>query len=329
MKLSFRAGTIAAAVLVLTFSASLSAAPRLLLSASTVGPIYVAPGSNGVVQTVQASNAGTGVLNPSAITSASWLAASIGTQFSCSAPSGICWPVNVALNTSALAPGNYTEYVTVQDPNAVDSPQQISVNVVIANVPNSITLYAPPNGGAASSAFYPHSRILIANLSTNSGGNWLSVAPPVPQLTFGVPYVITAAAQVGQAPGTYTGSFLISGSTLLADIGLGYTPYPAQPGNVIIIYCTGLGQTTPVAQSGQAASLNPTLTVVPVTVSFSSLGTQVTATSTFAGLTPTLVGLYQVNVTIPANAPIGMSIPLSISSATGTSNIVNIPISLN
>ena len=125
MKLSFRAGTIAAAVLVLTFNASLSAAPRLLLSASTVGPIYVAPGSNGVVQTVQASNAGTGVLNPSAITSASWLAASIGTQFSCSAPSGICWPVNVALNTSALAPGTYTEYVTVQDPNAVDSPQQI------------------------------------------------------------------------------------------------------------------------------------------------------------------------------------------------------------
>jgi uncharacterized protein (TIGR03437 family) len=104
---------------------------------------------------------------------------------------------------------------------------------------------------------------------------------------------------------------------------------PSRPGDVITIYCTGLGQTTPPAQDGQAASSKPLMSTAPVTVTFGSGVSAVTAQSSFAGLTPALVGLYQVNVTVPSNAPTGTSVPLSISLGGATSNSAGIPISTN
>jgi uncharacterized protein (TIGR03437 family) len=112
----------------------------------------------------------------------------------------------------------------------------------------------------------------------------------------------------------------------VADTGLGYTPRPSQPGDVITIYCTGLGQTNPLAQTGQPATSIPILNTGPVTVTFGSGSSQVSVQSSFSGLTPTLVGLYQVNVTIPANVPTGTSVPVSITLGTVASNVANIPI---
>ena len=40
----------------------------------------------------------------------------------------------------------------------------------------------------------------------------------------------------------------------------------------------------------------------------------------FVGLTPTFVGLYQVNVTIPQNAPLGDQVPVYLQGDIGTSN---------
>ena len=205
-----------AAALFLTAASGLSAATQLQLSASSIGPVYVAPNTNGSSQSVQAFNGGTGTLNLSVATSASWLAASVGSPATCTEPGGTCSPINISLNTSTLAAGSYTEYVTVQSPDVIDSPQQISVNVVVASVPGSVTLYAAPNGGTASADVYPHSAVTGA-VSTQSGGNWLSfTAPPAGQTGFGAPYSIAATAQTGQAPGTYTGSVKISGSTYAA-----------------------------------------------------------------------------------------------------------------
>ena len=45
------------------------------------------------------------------------------------------------------------------------------------------------------------------------------------------------------------------------------------------------------------------------------------ATPNYAGMAPTLVGVYQVNVTIPANAPTGGTVPLWLE--VGTSEISN------
>jgi uncharacterized protein (TIGR03437 family) len=50
-----------------------------------------------------------------------------------------------------------------------------------------------------------------------------------------------------------------------------------------------------------------------------------TATPLFAGLTPTYAGLYQVNVTIPANTPKGdVYVSLAFGSATSNSVLISI-----
>ena len=78
----------------------------------------------------------------------------------------------------------------------------------------------------------------------------------------------------------------------------------------MVIFATGLGAVT---QSGQYS-----MTTAPVTVVLN--GTELPAS--FAGLAPGFVGLYQVNVTIPANTPPGLGIPLTLKVGGQQSNSV-------
>jgi len=50
------------------------------------------------------------------------------------------------------------------------------------------------------------------------------------------------------------------------------------------------------------------------------------ATVPFAGLAPGFVGLYQVNVQVPANSPIGDAVPLALSVAGVAANPLTIAI---
>ena len=100
---------------------------------------------------------------------------------------------------------------------------------------------------------------------------------------------------------------------------------PAKPGEIVIFYLAGLGLTNPAVASGTASpSMNlpalvdtPTLTLNGVTVPPANI--------LFVGLTPTLVGLYQVDFTVPANAPNG-DLPLVITQASGVSNSTILPV---
>ena len=95
----------------------------------------------------------------------------------------------------------------------------------------------------------------------------------------------------------------------------GFTTHPAKPGDTIVIYAIGFGQTTPAAVEGQAApSTAPLESVNNVTVTFGGgfNGSSVSVKPAFAGLTPTLVGLYQVNVVVPANVSLGPQIAVSM-----------------
>jgi hypothetical protein len=96
---------------------------------------------------------------------------------------------------------------------------------------------------------------------------------------------------------------------------------PAKPGEEIVIWAFGLGPTTPPASTGQASPTpaaqlssllylqfdfrvnaapsppyNNPLPLTPGTPIF-------TPSPVFAGLTPGLVGLYQINVIVPASIP--------------------------
>jgi len=83
---------------------------------------------------------------------------------------------------------------------------------------------------------------------------------------------------------------------------------PESRGEIVIIWATGQGVVSPPVATGQPGPVPPSL-ASNVRVNFGG----VTATPDFAGIAPFLVGLLQVNVRIPANAPTGGAVPVSIS----------------
>ncbi|MCP5113707.1 MAG: hypothetical protein GY953_22970 [bacterium] len=102
---------------------------------------------------------------------------------------------------------------------------------------------------------------------------------------------------------------------------------PAQPGDTLVMYAIGFGQTVPPVRTGEAAPMEPLSMVTPTPTIFLGSGfLPLRLTPVFAGLTPNFVGLFQINFTIPANAPRGDHVPLLIQGPGYTTNQVEIAI---
>jgi uncharacterized protein (TIGR03437 family) len=102
------------------------------------------------------------------------------------------------------------------------------------------------------------------------------------------------------------------------------TSHPAMPGSTYIqIYCMGLGPVTNQPADG-AASPSSSLAHTGATPQV-AIG-NVQATVTFSGLAPGYVGLYQVNALVPALAPAGDAVPVTVSIGGATSNAVTIAV---
>ncbi len=84
---------------------------------------------------------------------------------------------------------------------------------------------------------------------------------------------------------------------------------PVHRGDDLIIYATGLGRTSPEIPVGSPAPFEPLARVLDTPVI--TLG-GVALPVSFAGMTPGLVGVYQVNVIVPRSVPTGFEIPLRI-----------------
>jgi len=138
--------------------------------------------------------------------------------------------------------------------------------------------------------------------------------------TTSVPLPITVVADQPviytlDGSGSGQGIVQIAASSLLAAPP-GSGAARAIPGvDTLVIYCTGLG---PLAGSaggsppadGVAADLSQLYeTTAKVNVTLGGM----TVPAAFAGLSPTFVALYQVNVPVPAGAPAGDAVPLSVS----------------
>lgn len=180
-----------------------TAAPQLVLSSNYVTTVIAA---SNPAQTVEAYNTGTGSLNLTATTSASWLSASVGTLQPCTTRSGNCYPITITFTPQSLSPGAYTEFVTVTDPNAIDSPQQITINATVGGVPTSLNLYATPSGGPMSAATVP--LYPLGSIQASVDQPWLAVGGPT-GLPGSPPYTIEAIAQPNMPAGTYTGNITI------------------------------------------------------------------------------------------------------------------------
>ena len=94
-------------------------------------------------------------------------------------------------------------------------------------------------------------------------------------------------------------------------------------GEFIEIYTTGLGPVSRLQSNGTPKPAT-TLAALSCTPDVSIGG--IPATVQFSGLAPNGVGLYQVNVQVPNNAPVGSAISLSMSLGTAFSNTVTIAV---
>jgi uncharacterized protein (TIGR03437 family) len=98
---------------------------------------------------------------------------------------------------------------------------------------------------------------------------------------------------------------------------------PIARGKVITIYAVGVGPVSFQPTSGAPAPFGPLAqSTNPVTVSIGG----VTVLPQFSGLTPGFVGLFQLNVTVPANAPTGSAVPVTVTASGAVSNVVTMAI---
>jgi len=195
-----------------------SAAPMLRLSSTVVGPVSIAAGAAGPVQEVEAFNTGDGALHLTFTSTALWLTATAGQSRRCSGREGDCIPIRIAFPAQSLATGLHSATLTVSSAGALDAPQNILVTVQIGGgVPARLEFFVPPNGAADEIIFHTNSQ-LQAEVTTQSGGSWLSVAlDGLGSFRFVLPYKVTARHVPGMTEGTYNGAIVTKDSRFAAD----------------------------------------------------------------------------------------------------------------
>ena len=129
------------------------------------------------------------------------------------------------------------------------------------------------------------------------------------------------------APGLFSVNGLGTGqgSILNAAFEVVDTHNPAVAGSTMLrIYCTGLGAVTNPPASGSpalATTLSTTTTAPTVTIGGAA------ANVLFSGLTPGFVGLYEVDVTVPAGSTTGNDVPVVLTIGGAVSNTVTVAVS--
>lgn len=171
----------------------------------------------------------------------------------------------------------------------------------------------------------------LAGSSVTVNGESAAVLAALPfQINAQIPSDIpTGTATVGVSSGTGNASAQISIGSVAPEIftlssvqaaitnqdnTLNTASNPASRGAVIVIYGTGFGAV------GASGGLSPVKAPVSVVIGGTAL------TPVYAGLTPGAVGLYQVNVALPAVIAPGLALPLYLKQGNASSAAVTVAI---
>ncbi len=200
-----------------------------------------------------------------------------------------------------------------------------STQVLVNSVPAPLLYVAPGQiNFQVPYSLQPGQLATVQVVSNGKAGNVrsLDIHAVVPSLLSLSPFI----------PGTYgvvvnslDRSLTLPGGTTVP----GFTSHPARPGDTITIYAIGLGQMSPSATEGEAALPSTASTVAGVTAVFGGgfFGASTSAVPSFTGLTPTAVGLYEVNVRIPDGTMLGDAVPVHVNVNGILSNTVYLAIS--
>ena len=133
--------------------------------------------------------------------------------------------------------------------------------------------------------------------------------------------VAVAAAQ----PAVFTVNQLGTGQavvTVIRTASLADAGHPAKAGDVIVIYCGGLGEVRPPVASGAAAPASPQSQTALPAVTIGGKPAEVLS----SGLIPHFAGLYQVNAIVPGGVNPGDDVPLVLTIAGQTSPTVTMAV---
>lgn len=184
--------------------------------------------------------------------------------------------------------------LSIEQHNACDTAGAVVTTCIVTY----ITVEVPGDIGVAYMAGYPVTTLVVTEGSTDGPGVYVGTA-------MSEIHVLTGCGEGGLG-----GPCVTHANGALVSMG-----NPAEPGETLVIYAYGLGQTDPNVPAGQA-----TPTPAPVAVNRLFLQFDFTPNAgpklptadpdliplphpDFAGLTPGEVGLYQINVTLPASFP--------------------------
>jgi len=121
--------------------------------------------------------------------------------------------------------------------------------------------------------------------------------------------VYVGATQPGSFTQLSNGIGYVAAQRINANYSLVTPANPAQPNDNIVVYTTGLGVTNPIIADGSITpSTSLTNAVNEVDVYLDGPTSSAQATVAFEGLTPGLIGLYQINFTVPTGVSAGDNI---------------------
>jgi uncharacterized protein (TIGR03437 family) len=217
--------------------------------------------------------------------------------------------VNAASFQPVVAPGGI---VSIFGENLAEAESQAGA----IPIPTSLAGTTVTINGVSCPLFYVSPRQINAQIPT-------TIVPGPTLLTVRVSGQEHSAAIdiAGAAPGLFTtdGARAV---VINQDGSVNSPGNPATRGSVVVAYATGQGAVAPFVPSGSAAGANPlSRATLPVEAAIGSAAARVL----FAGLTPGLVGLLQLNLEVPATVSRGDA-PLMITVGGRTSNSVLIAV---
>ena len=205
-------------------------------------------------------------------------------------PAGIVNAASSAPFTAGIAPGGFiTLYGSnlasgIATASTVPFPTNLgNVQVTVNGLPAPVQFVSPGQISAivpyASGSSVARIQVINNNVASNAVTTFLNLTAPG---VFTVP-----PGGVGY------------GAVLHADYSLVTPQKPAQVGETVSVYLTGLGTTDPLVSDGAAGVFSQTTNTIAVDIG------GLAATTSYVGLAPQLAGLYQINFTVPTGVTAG------------------------